>query len=213
MIRRLAGHVWNGFLRLVWRLGSEGAVVVRATPGLCLRTLMIGARPSTERLHLRDVFTSGRRYMVEQKPGGFRLTTTSVLPRYYRRRTRSRAVLVGRFIEVDGEITRVQLSGHVRLVALAESFLIPAGIASIIVFVPWHPVVIGGLLATLWGLSWVNQRTSAALEVHEMLYFVHKALGDLTPAEIMPLSRGSIDITPTTQDFEAEWERFYESRL
>ena len=53
----------------------------------------------------------------------------------------------------------------------------------------------------------------AALQAHDMIVFVRKALEELPPAEMTLLAAANETIiAPAQRDFGEEWERFYEDR-
>lgn len=206
--------IWmiRGGTRQVWYTGAPVVLVMRASPAVCLHTLMTAAKPSTSRLHLRNLFAHGRRYFIQPQQDGFQLTTTSKVIWRYRQRTSSSAVLDAHFSSLDDDVTRIQLRARLRPLYMLSALLIPAFMTTILVYVPWHPALILAALAALYGLSWAGHRLNAALEVSAMVWFVQKALEDLVPAEIMTLGALAADqvVHYDTQDFEQAWEKFYE---
>jgi hypothetical protein len=82
-------------------------------------------------------------------------------------------------------------------------------LAAIIIYVPWHPALVGGALVIVLIFSWIGHRSNAILEAHEMIWFVQKALEDLSPADIKLVGAGSEDVLQINRDFEAAWEKFY----
>jgi hypothetical protein len=208
MVTRLLRQV----LLRVWYVQSPAVILVRAAPLDCLQVLINAARPSTRRLHLRDLYVDGRRYHIQIDDNRFRLMTTSKVPWRYRKRTSSAAVLNGRLDTLHDDITRIYLRARVRPGSLLAAMIVPTFMASIIVFVPWSPAIIGAALLALYGLAWTGHRYTARLEAHEMVWFVQKALDDLAPAELSPLSAGGPDVIDTGQGFEEAWRKFYEER-
>jgi hypothetical protein len=85
----------------------------------------------------------------------------------------------------------------------------PTFFASIIIYMPWNPLVLAFLIALLYVLSLLSYRMNAALQVNEMIYFVQKAFEDLPPVVIPELPAPGADVVVTTSDFSAEWARFY----
>lgn len=199
---------WRRLLDRLWFVHAPVVLIVRATPAICLQTLITATRPSTQRLHHRNLFASGRRYELQSREGGFRLRTTSKVIWHYRYRTRSAAVLDGMFYEMGDDITRIQLDTHISIREILDFVLIPTFMASIIIFVPWHPAVVTSLVAALYGLSWTAHRYNAAFEANEMVFFVQKVMEDLEPAEIKSLQSTSPDLI--YHQFDDEWEKFYQ---
>ena len=199
-------------LRHVWYVQSPYVIVIRATPSTALQMLKTASRPSTDRLHLRSVFMSGRRYQFQMSESGFRLQTTSKVSWHYRRRTSSAAILNANFVSVNNDVTRIQLQSRIRLSYFLNVLFIPVGIGTIIVYVPWNPLAIAAILIFLFLLSWIGHRSQAALEAQEMLYFIQKALEDLDTGEIPSLSSSSStsNVIYSEKAFERAWERFYE---
>jgi hypothetical protein len=183
-------------------------LTVQASPAVCLRTLATAARPSQERLHLRDLFTEGRRYYLHPSRKGFRLTSNSRVP-WRRGRTGFTAVVSGTFSPA-GDVTRILLRARITIPYLVQVFFIPVFISSIIIFAPWQRPVIGAAILLLFGLSWFGHRLNAMLQAGEMVFFVQKALEDLAPADI-PLIPANSDNTVTLErEFRQQWNKFYE---
>jgi hypothetical protein len=195
----------------VWYVHAPVVIMIRATPSTCLQTLTNAARPSTKRLHLRNLFASGRRYHIQAERDGFKMTTTSKLRWHYRRRTSSTAVMYGALSPLGEDMTRIQLRARINVGYLLDTFLIPGFMTTIIVFVPWNPLIIAVVLLALFTLSWAGHRSTAMLEASEMAWFVQKALDDLVPAEIISLGASNADIVDGSQDFEEAWRKFYEA--
>lgn len=195
----------------IWFVHAPVVLFVQAGPSECVEKLATSTRPSTQRLHQRNLFASGRRYHLQPRQGGFRLTTTSKVRWRYRGRTASTAVMRGTFSPFGDDITRVYLQARINVGYILSAFLVPTFMASIIVFMPWPPVIIAGLLVMLYGLSWIGHRFNAALEAHEMVWFVQTVLGELIPAEVMSLGSESDDVIRGHEDFEAVWRSFYEA--
>jgi hypothetical protein len=201
MIRFLLNHSWF--------VARPGIFMVQATPALCLSTLKTAAKPSTKRLHLRNLFESGRRYQITSRDDGFRITTTSKVRWHYRKRTGSSAVLTGTFTALNDNITRIDLSARIHVGYLLDIFLLPFLIGCIVVYAPWHPLVIGLALTGLFGLSWTGHRYNAILEAHAMMWFVQKALEALVPAEVRELRAGTDSVI---YDFQQAWNTFYDEQ-
>lgn len=211
-------------LRALWRLTPPLTVAVGAAPDQCLHTLAIAARPSQERLHLRAVFTDGRRYYVRRQKTGFRLTSdTRQFWGSRRQRTRVASVVFGVLSVFEpgktaapsaGEgspITFVHLRARMSLPYSLSALLIPTFIGSIVFHTAWPTLIRALLIAALFALSWIGHRLDAAYQSNEMVFFVQKALEDLPRAEIplLPPATASGDVI-LNADFRAVWARFYQ---
>jgi hypothetical protein len=199
-------------IRLIWWVQAPTVILVQAAPVVCLQALAAAVRPDAARLHLRHLYTDGRRYELHSIDQGFQLTTSSKVSWHYRKRTGSAAVLRGMFSPLDSDLTRIDLYTHMSLYRLLEIFMLPAAIGAIILFAPWSPVLIGVVLAALFSLSWIGHRANAALEGSEMLYFVQTAIEELQPQEIFALQAGGFETIYHGTEFHEAWERFYESQ-
>lgn len=195
-------------LRQLWQVHPALALTIQAPPAACLQALAQAAKPSTERLHLRNLFAEGRRYYLQPLPGGFQLTSNSKIP-WRRGRTTLAAVLLGEFDDAGGA-TRLMLRAHMRLWFFLDVFLIPAFVTSILVFAPWPAWTIAGLAALLFGLSWLWHRLTAALQAAEMVYFVQKALEDLPAGNTPALGAANPEVITPDAEFRAQWQKFYD---
>jgi hypothetical protein len=191
-----------------WTISTPVILIVRGNPQRCLHTLAAAARPSTERLHLRNLFASGRRYEIMQRENGFMMRTTSKVSWHYRRRTTAAAIMRGAFTPLDEDITRVQLNARISLNCLANTLIYPTGLALIIAWVPWPPLLISIIIGIAYGLSWVGNRANAALEAGEMVFFVQKALEDLGLTDLPTLGAASPDLVYSRDEFSDAWEKF-----
>ncbi len=203
-VSRLAGWV----LRRCWYIDAPVVMMLQASPAQVVEKLKSASKPSVRRLDLRNLYVNGRRYFLQPKQNGFRLTTTSKIPWRSRRRTSSATIMNGRFAPYGNGGTRVQMQVRVSPAFILSNLFIPAFLTSILVYVPWHPAVIAVLLLIVFGLAWSIQRLSAALEANDMVWFVQKTLEDFSPAEIKNLGAE----TPLYYDenaFTQAWDRFY----
>ncbi|NWG16055.1 MAG: hypothetical protein HXY41_05410 [Chloroflexi bacterium] len=199
----------NAGRRLVdalWLVLPPATLTVRAAPVECVKALALAARPSQQRLHLRNLFAEGRRYYLQPIEGGFRLTCNSKIP-WRRGRTTIAALLLGHFSDAGDGVTRLDLRARMRMIFLLDIFFIPSFITSLLVFAPWPPWLILTLALTLYGLSWTWHRLTAALQAEEMLFFVQKALEDLSPYHTPALSASTPE--QVTPEFREEWDKFY----
>jgi hypothetical protein len=200
------------FWQALWQLHPPVALVVRASQTACLQTLMIAAKPSAERLHLRNLFADGRRYYVQPKAEGFRLTSDNrVFWSRRRSRTRVAAVVMGEFSSLDDEITFIRLHSRIRAMYLFSGLLLPIFFTSIVIYMPWPRLIVSAVIVLLFALSLLEHRLNAALQVNEMIYFVQKALEDLPTVEAAALPASGPDVVapPTMADFREQWYRFY----
>lgn len=198
---------------LLWVVAQPADIFVKARPEICIRTLATAAKPSSQRLHLRDMFTGGRRYTVTQTTDGFKLTTTHAIQWQKRRRTQPSAIVHGSFSAINDDITRVHLESRTTWRNMLNALIIPAAVIPLILVTAWWTPLFKGIsiLAVALG-SWIAHRYNASLEAVDMLYFVQKALDDLEAAEILPLSSSVIDISSVQADFAAEWARYVEKQ-
>jgi hypothetical protein len=198
--------------RRVLRVQRPVALAVGASAAVTLGALADAARPSQSRLHHRDLFVGGRRYYMRGAADGFEIRSDSKTFWSSKRRTPRAAVIEGTLTEA-GSITTVRLDARLRPLYLLMALLMPTWMTVLVVAVPWSPLLTGSVVAALYGLALFGCRFGAALQAHEMTYFVRKALEDLPPAVVgeLPASTDSV-IDPAQRDFDAEWQRFYEAR-
>ncbi|GAB4512144.1 MAG: hypothetical protein OHK0046_11240 [Anaerolineae bacterium] len=209
--RLWVGRLWRWLLAQVWFVHTPVVLMVKATQAEVLQLLVKSAKPSANRLDLRNLFQNGRRYFIQPRTGGFRLTTTRGVVWRFRRRTTAVVVMNGSFADLGDDVTRIQLETRLNVSYFLDAFLIPLFMTSILIYMPWSPWVIGAALLTLYMSSWLGHRYNAALEAGEMVWYVQKVLGDFIPAEIKELSAMTSEtIYRYNADFEAAWERFYE---
>ncbi|MBK8022693.1 MAG: hypothetical protein IPK19_14980 [Chloroflexi bacterium] len=205
--------LWNA----LWRLYPPVSLAVGASSEECLRTLSDGARPSTARLHLRDLFVEGRRYYIMPKGDGFKITSDN-RPLWGRRRQRTpvSAYLNGSFTTVQGSsiVTLVRLDARMYRLSFFGALALPTFFTSIVVFMPWDAPVLGVLIAAMYVCSLLGHRVNAALQVNEMVYFVQKVFEDLPPAMVAELPDRGPEMVVAAEalpndDFAAEWARYY----
>jgi hypothetical protein len=197
IIRRLGAWL----LHRVWYTHPRRVLLVHATPVECLYTLALAAKPSTQRLHLRNLFMDGRRYYLKPNPTGFRLNSTS-RPLWRRGRGRIASVLLGVCKPVDDRITRVDLRAHLTPLFLLDVFVLPAWMSLLLIAGPLPRSAGIGASLLILALSWIWHWYTAALQATEMVYFVQVALNDLPEAQVAELSANN--------EFAVEWEKFYE---
>ena len=226
----LPARIYQRLLQPVWDVHPSVLLVFNAPPEICLRTLVIAAKPSTKRLHLRDLFAGGRRYDLRLADNRFSMTTTTRVRWHYRRRTGGVARVSGVLHGAGGAnggtndsaksssdhfLTHIRLRSRIRVLYLLDIFLIPTFMASIIVFMDWPHALIAALVLALYLLSWVGHYYNARLEANEMIFFVQKALEEYAPPETQELAAGAIDVPYSrdfAQDFAQAWQRFYDQQ-
>jgi hypothetical protein len=199
-------------LRRVWYAHHPDELTFYATPVECLQRMMVAAKPSVQRLHLRSLFVRGRRYHITPRENGFQMTTTSKVLWRYRRRTSSAVVLKGDFSPLGGGVTRISMNAHISIIYLLRQLFFPAFIASIVIPMPWHPNVIVVMVFALFALMWSGQRCHSILEAKEMLWFVRKSLEDFAPEKLLPVGEPVDDIVSDAEEFEEVWQRFYNDK-
>ncbi len=206
-MRSLVRRLWRNLIGRVWYIRLEQVLLVSASPAACLHTLTQAAKPSTTRLHLRNLFTDGRRYTIEPRPGGFQMTSTSSIA-WRRGRGRVAALLLGTCSAVDDHITRVDLRARMTLPFLLDIFLLPGWMTLLLVYGPLpRPVGVGASMILL-ALSWIWHRYNAVLQTLDMLYFVQVALDDLPPAVVPEIPADNHDTIYS--DFQQQWQKFYD---
>ncbi len=210
-LRRMPGRVWG---RLAERATIHAPVVlaVGASRDACLSALGAAARPSTERLHLRELFREGRRYHLSPTPAGFRLYTDSKRWTSGAGRTSPAAVLTGELAAMGDSgapVTLLRLRASVRPAHALAALAFPAFVALLVAASPvdslWKPILIVALI----GLALLAQRFEAAFQAHAMVEFVHKALDDLPRAESLRLDAGRGPTVDGDAGFSQAWQRFF----
>ncbi|MFN8372743.1 MAG: hypothetical protein U0694_07685 [Anaerolineae bacterium] len=205
----------NLVLQRIWYVHEVASLTVEATPAACLQAMAIAAKPSVDRLQLREVFSDGRRYFLEPREEGFRMRCTSSVRWRYRRRTNAATMLYGTFERVGSDATRLHLRARFAIPYLLDTFLLPVLIALIIMpFEMWQGWFRLLVVALLIGLSWGAHRSHAQLQAVDMIYFIGRALEDFTPATIQALGANVPHVNDDTmhREFRQEWEKFYKER-
>jgi hypothetical protein len=201
----------GGLLGRLWYVYPSVVMTVQAPPRECLKALALASKPGVARLHLRNLFTDGRRYYLDPRKDGFWLTSNSKIPWRRRARTTVAAVLYGEFSDAGGGGTRIHLRARMRLLFLLDIFIVPAFMTSLLIFAPWSPGVIIALILTLFFLSWMGHRLTATLQAAEMVYFIERALEDIAPVTIPALTAAAPDVITQDREFRQQWEKFYEA--
>jgi len=201
------------FLKRTWYVHPGAHLRVSITPSQTFKVLETAAKPSIQRLHLRNVFARGRRYFIfPHTRSGFRMVTTHKVFWHPRRRTSASAVLIGHFEPIDADTTRLSVHSRIRTFYLLQVFLWPTFMTSMLVFMLWPVWLIGLCIGALYGLSWLAHRYNAALEAHEMIFFIEKALEDFIPEPpaTLPSKSSAADLI-LKRDFVEAWDKFMEA--
>ena len=194
----------------LWYVRPMTALTVKALPIDCVRALGAATKPNLDRLHLRNLFTDGRRYYVEALKDGFQITSDAKVPWRRRARTTVAAVLRGNFSASGSDSTVIRMESRMRLLYLLDIFPIPIFITSILIFAPWPKLLIIGLIIALFFLSWTGHRLTAALQAADMIYFVEKVLEEVITTDTPLLASTSENVVTPEQDFPKQWRKFYE---
>jgi hypothetical protein len=209
-MKRWLSRLRRSLLRRAWYVHTPVILMVCATPQTCIETLKTVARPSTSRLHYRNLFAGGRRYHIQNRRAGFRMTTTNSRRFRYRKRTSPTAVMWGTFADVDEKFIRLTLQSRVNMSFLMDTFLVPLGLGVLMAYTPWQPTLIATCFLLMLLFSWAAHRSQVVLEASEMIWFVQRALDELAPSNVMALEPGTReDVIYDQRAFEAAWERFY----
>lgn len=204
----LIGLRWR-LLHTLWYVHPAAVFLVQTTPDTCLHLLARAAKPSTQRLELRNLFLSGRRYDLRQHRNGFEMRSTSKIPWRRKARTRVAAVVFGELSAIDDVTTRLSLRARMTPVFLLDVFLLPFWMGLLLLFGPLAPQIGLAALVLLLALSWLWHRYSAMLQAAEMVYFVQVVLEDLEIAGIREIAAHSDDVV-YPDAFQAQWQKFYE---
>ena len=198
-------------LNHIWYVHPGAVVSVALRPGVCMKYLNDASRPRVNRLDFGNLFVHGQRYKLHILDElHFMMTVTHSIPWRYRGRTTSSAVLFGNFVKADAHSVHLHLKGRIRLFYILQFVLMPGFIASIVIYMPWPRPVIACLIMLLFALSWFGHRYHAALEAHDMVFFIQKVMDEHHP-EPAPMMAEGAHITYEEADFSEAWERFYQS--
>lgn len=203
-------QVTNWLIKAVWQVDNPVLLMVNIAPAQCMQLMKTASKPSVSRLHHRNLFADGRRYQLEAITDGFRMTTTHKIW-WQRRRSAFSAVMNGIFSPFGENLFQLRLQTHIRLFYFLDIFLLPAFMTSLLIYTPWHPLVIVAFSLSLFGLSWRGHRLNVALEANEMMWFVRTALQDHL-ATVDELPHDNPYVMTLDHDFDREWERFYQSK-
>lgn len=205
---------WLRPLMGMWFVHPDVTLIAYGSPVVILGMLVTASKPSTERLHLRNLFANGRRYhFVGGTADGFRLETTSKVLWRRKERTRATAVLNAKFKQLDTDLTQINLTAHIRLANMYSGFLLPIFFTPLFLFSAWHhPLLRIGMTLAIYGLAWTAYRYNAAVDAHDMVYFIEQALADLLPKSVAELAEHVPHVVDQREAFSEAWEKFYESQ-
>ena len=209
--RRL--RFWLRPLLALWYVHPDVTLLVYAPPSICLGVLMTAAKPSQDRLHFRDLFIHGRRYhFLDGSPEGFRMVTTSKVPWRRKDRTPSTATLTAKFQVLDETLTQINVTAQIRIWNMWGRLIMPIFFTPLFLFAIWQPPAIR-ILETIgiYAFAWMSYRYSAAIDAHDMVYFIEKALEDFMPKSVSELSAHVPHVMNSREDFPDAWEKFYEA--
>lgn len=178
----------------LWFIEPASALLLRGTSASALHQLALAARPSTERLHLRDFFAQGRRYDLQTRAGGFAMSCTNRIPWMRRRRTRAAAVLVGTFSEFGGGMIGLRLRARLALPFFLDIFPVPLVFSILLIAGPLPKALALGGCLLLFGLSWLWHRYTAIVQAIDMTRFIQAALAEIAAGEPPQLSASTPDI-------------------
>lgn len=186
-------------------------LLVNLSRSVTLQTITLAAKPSQQRLQLRDLFAAGRRYYIQPNKTGFRLRTNSRIPWRRKQRTPFSAEMIATLTPLADDITSIRLRVTTNWFYVLRGLFIPAWMSSIVVFMPYPLVMRAGLVTALFVFALLASRLSAALQATHLVYFVQKALEEVPQVSTPGLSPGQPDIIrePARAEFRRQWERFY----
>ncbi|MGB1288054.1 MAG: hypothetical protein ACPG7F_16065 [Aggregatilineales bacterium] len=206
---RLLSMIWQWLLQHIWYVHDGAVLTVAAAPRQCMHILEKASRPRVNRLDFSNLYMHGQRYSLHMLDDlHFMMTVTRSVAWRYRSRTSSSTVLYGRFVKSDTQDVHLHLTGRIRLFYILQFLLLPLFITSIIIFMPWHPIWIASFVIALFILSWVGHRYHAALEAHDMVFFIQRVLDEHRPMPAPILAEGA-HIDYEDASFGEAWEKFY----
>lgn len=210
VLRRL-GLGFRERLNSAAQIHAPLVLVVGAGQDDCLMALAAAARPSTERLHLRELFREGRRYYLSPTVEGFRLYTDARRWSGSAGRTSAAAVLAGELVSMGSgaPVTLLRLRARMRPVHVLNALAFPAFVALLVAASPLDNVWKSLLVAALVGLTLITQRFEAAYQAHVMVEFVRKAIDGLPRVESLRIDAGRGPMVDSDSGFSQAWDRFY----
>ncbi|MGB7341954.1 MAG: hypothetical protein WBC91_23860 [Phototrophicaceae bacterium] len=206
-------RLWCWLMNHGWYVHETAHIQARLTPAQVYKILETAAKPSVNRLGLRKLFKSGRRYFIRARnDGSFQMMTTSRVWWHPKRRTQPTAILSAAFDQIDEQNHRLHLRSRIKLRYLLEQFFIPTFMTSIIIYLGWSPIFLMSAIVGLYGLSWTSHRLTAMIESHEITFFIETVLDDFAPEAPQQLATGDADVT-ISDDFVHEWDRYVDEKI
>ncbi len=207
-VRQLGVRLRTAVLNRIWYVHPAVVLLLQLPTGLCLPMLTTAAKPSTERLHLRNLFISGRRYYFRATKNGFQMNSNSKIP-WLQRRTRLSAVMFGSITETESGLTRLRLTARMTPWHFINIFLLPVWMSALVIFGPF--TVAAKVLAVflLFAFSWIGHWYGAVLQALDMVYFVQVALEEFIMTDIAALPAKADEVV-YAHDFQEAWDKFYE---
>ncbi len=198
----------------IWYVHHEVTLIAYASPAVCLGVLVTSSKPSIERLHLRNLFVHGRRYhFVSGSHEGFQMRTTSKVPWQHRGRTRSTATLTAKFNALDDDLTQINITANFLPINIIYSLVVPIFFTPLFLFAIWnHPIIRILMTVAIYGLAVIAYRYNAAVDAHDMVYFIEKSLEDFMPNSVSELGSHVPHIHNNRTDFPDAWEKFYQAQ-
>lgn len=211
-LKKALRSLWQPLINRLWYVHPPVVLLLQAAPSICLHTLASAAKPSTERLHLRHLFTDGRRYYLAPTRNGFQMRSSSKIPWRRRARTRYAAVMSGEVSEPGAGQTRIQLRMRMTAVFFFDIFILPGWMGALLIFGPLRLQVGLAFAVILLALSWLWHWYTAVLQATEMVYFVQVALEELALSDRPVLAAATEHVVYSPNEFQTEWEKFYEQQ-
>ncbi len=204
---------WLRPLLALWYVHPDVTLLVYAPPSVCLGVLVTAAKPSKDRLHFRNLFVHGRRYhFLDGSVEGFRMITTSKIPWRRRDRTPPTATLDADFQVIDDTLTQINIRSQIRIWNIWGRLILPICFTPLFLFAIWQsPIVRLIETVAIYVFAWLSYRYSAAIDAHDMVYFIEKALEDFMPKTVSELSAHVPHVMNNREDFADEWEKFYQA--
>ena len=204
-------------LQRLWYVHAPVVLLLTVSVREVFALLEDASKPSRDRLHLQELFTSGRRYQLARKKSGFEMLTTSKSYWRYteslfgvRRRTRAAAKLVADLADTEAELTRLEIRTHIRIGYLVDVIWIPLFFTSIVVAMPWAWWASVIIVLILFTLSFLYHYYQAAHQANEMIFFLNKALHDVLIHNLPELAASAGDVIDMNDGFADAWEKFYQ---
>lgn len=199
LVQTIIDHTWSVPSPLQLHLTIPFAQVYQ--------TLDLATKPSVKRLSLRKLFGDSRRYFIRPLTDNrFQMKMTRRLGWYPRRRTDAIVLFTGEVTSLNDRVYHLTTRSHIMPRYLVSKFFLPLFFTSIIIYMDWSPLIIIALIIGLFGSTWLHQRFSALLEVHDISFFIETILTQYLAQETQQLSgEAHIVVEPSFVD---EWDKF-----